>query len=69
MQKVIGIPNSDSYHNKLKELNDLLEKGWKVINVTPLEKTYYYSSGVMYTIELKDNNTYKGCGRMYGIPC
>lgn len=55
MQKVIGIPNGDSYQNKLKELNDLLEKGWKVINVTPLQKTDYYSSGVMYTIEIKDN--------------
>lgn len=52
MQKVIGIPNGPSYQTKLNELNSLLELGWKVINVSPIEKTSVYSSGVMYAIEL-----------------
>ena len=52
MQKVIGIPNGPSYQTKLNELNNLLELGWKVINVSPIEKTSVYSSGVMYIIEL-----------------
>ena len=50
-QKIIGIPNGSSYHSKMEELNELLNLGWKIINVSKMDGNSQYSGGLLYVIE------------------
>lgn len=50
-QKVFGVPNGSSYGSKMNQLNNLLEEGWSIINVSKMEGNSNYAGGLIYILE------------------